>query len=526
MRTWTTMWRVRLVVEGLVALVMSVLAVRAAKLETNPVGIFAGHRDVGNVAAAYRGNVEFDAAKGAYTVTGGGENIWFGSDAFHYAWKEVSRDVTLTADIAFIGVGKNAHRKAMLMVRQGLDADAAYADVAVHGSGLTSLQFRDEKGAMTHEVQANMEAPKRVRIRKEGDYFTMWVAGEDGKFVLAGATGKIVLKEPFYVGIGVCSHEKKVLEKAVFSGVELKQVKEGNEAKEGGTAKAAAQPGMAVPQVKLYSMMEIVPVAGDRRAIYVAEGRFEAPNWMPDGKRLLFNRDGKLETVAVAGGTTEMIDTGFAVRCNNDHGISPDGKWLVVSDQSQEEHNSLIYVLPIGGGTPRRITKNAPSYWHGWSPDGKFLAFVGQRNGDFDIYTISTSGGEEKQLTTAKGLDDGPEYSPDGKYIYFNSVRAGHMQIWRMKADGSEQKQVTHDAFNNWFPHISPDGKWMVFLTFDASVEGHPENKDVTLRMMSMEDGKITEVAKLFGGQGTINVPSWSPDSERFAFVSYALVRE
>jgi TolB protein len=480
--------------------------------EKGAVGMFEGHGDVGNVGAAHKGSVVFDAGKGMYTITGGGENIWFANDAFQFAWKIARGDVTLSAEVTFVGAGKNEHRKAVLMVRQSLDADAAYADIAVHGSGLTSLQYRDEKDALTHEVQANDSAPKRVKIMKRGDYFTMWVAEADGKYHLAGATGKIAFKGPFYVGIGVCSHEKDLLEKAVFSKVELNE-KDGEQKS---TTKGAG---------KLYSMMEVISAEStDRRAIYVAEGRFEAPNWMPEGKRLLFNRNGKIETIDVMGGTTQTIDTGFAVRCNNDHGMSPDGKELVVSDQSQEEHKSILYILPIVGGTPRRVTKNAPSYWHGWSPDGRTLAFVGERGGEFDIYTIPVGGGEETRLTTAKGLDDGPEYTPDGKYIYFNSVRTGHMQIWRMKADGSEQEQVTFGEGNDWFPHFSPDGKWMVFLTFDATVEGHPENKDVILRMMSMKDGKITVVAKLYGGQGTINVPSWSPDGTRFAFVSYAVV--
>ena len=515
------------------------------------VGIFEGHGDVGSVGQA--GSVQYDAAARTYTVTGSGENMWFGKDAFQFAWKKIAGggDVTLTADIAFVGEGKNAHRKAVLMLRQSLDEDPVYVDVAVHGSGLTSLQYRDERGTATREVQANVNAPRRVRIMKQGDYFTMWVAGADGKLALAGATGKMVLTEPFYVGIGVCSHDNGVTETAKFSNVELAGGK-------------SAQPGEVVRQMKLYSMMEIIDAESlDRKAIYVATGRFEAPNWMPDGKRLLFNRSGRIETISVDGGATTVLDTGFAVRCNNDHGISPDGKWLVVSDQSQEPHDSLIYILPIEGGAPRRITKNAPSYWHGWSPDGKTLALVGQRNGEFDIYAISTglrnfsgaetqdSGGknvdalrnsgqgkaptpgastmeytEEKQLTTAKGLDDGPEYTPDGQWIYFNSVRTGQMQIWKMKPDGSGQTQVTFDDANDWFPHFSPDGQKMVFLAFDKSVEGHPENKDVMLRLMSMKDGKVTVAAKLFGGQGTNNVPSWSPDGKKFAFVSYALVEQ
>ncbi|HKB98689.1 MAG TPA: hypothetical protein VKD23_07885, partial [Terriglobales bacterium] len=189
----------------------------------------------------------------------------------------------------------------------------------------------------------------------------------------------------------------------------------------------------------------------------------------------------------------------------------------------------IVYIVPIAGGVPRRITQKSPSYWHGWSPDGKTLAFVGERNDEFDIYTIPVTGGEETRLTTAKGLDDGPEYSPDGKYIYFNSERTGHMQIWRMRADGSEQQQVTIDDWNNWFPHISPDGAWMVFLSYEPDVKGHPENKNVMLRITSLNGGKVSDtkisvLARLFGGQGTINVPSWSPDSKEVAFVSYALV--
>lgn len=469
------------------------------------VGIFEGHDDVGTILHA--GTVDYNSAKGSYTITGSGENMWFTADAFQFVSKKVSGDVTLTADISFIGKGVNEHRKAVLMVRQSLDPDSAYADAALHGSGLTSLQFREEKGATTHEIQANVTAPKRLRIEKRANYFTMWLAGADGEFHLAGGSTRIALREPFYVGIGVCSHDKDVVERAVFSNVALKT--------ELPTAAAATT---------LYSTLEIITVASmDRRVVYVAPERFEAPNWMPDGKNLLFNRNGRIERIPVTGGTPQTIDTGFAVRCNNDHGISPNGTQLVISDQSQEEHRSLVYIVPISGGTPRRLTQKSASYWHGWSPDGKTLAFVGERNGDFDIYAIPAAGGEETRLTTAKGLDDGPEYSPEGEYIYFNTERTGHMQIWRMRADGSEQERVTFDEFNNWFPHISPDGQWMVFLTYDASVTGHPENKDVMLRLMSLTDKKVTVLAKLFGGQGTINVPSWSPDGKQIAFVSYQL---
>jgi Tol biopolymer transport system component len=258
--------------------------------------------------------------------------------------------------------------------------------------------------------------------------------------------------------------------------------------------------------------------------VHVTPSRIEAPNWTPDGKTLLFNGGGKIFRIPITGGNPEVIDTGFATRCNNDHGISPDGSLLVISDQSQDRRQSLIYTLPIRGGTPKRITAAGPSYWHGWSPDGTTLTFCGERNGEFDIYTISADGGQESRLTNTKGLDDGPEFSPNGKHIYFNSERSGTMQIWRMRPDGTEQEQVTSDDYNNWFPHLSPDGRWMVFLSYEKGIVGHPENKDVTLRLMSLADKKLESLCRILGGQGTINVPSWSPDSRGFAFVSYQLI--
>jgi TolB protein len=468
-------------------------------------GVFEGHGDVGTVS--HKGSVEYDAGSGAYRIAAGGENIWGTSDAFHYVWKKVSGDVSIAADVSFPATGGDPHKKGVLMIRQSLNADAAYADAAVHGVGLTSLQAREANGAATHEVQSNLSAPKRVRITKIGAYFYMDVAGEDGNLHLSGGSMKAPLTDPFYVGIGVSAHNKDAVETAVFRNVEVTPV----------------HPGSGRP--KLYSTLETVTVAStDARVTYVAPGRFEAPNWTRDNM-LVFNAAGRLHRIAVDGGTPQSIDTGIATRLNNDHAISSDGTMIAISDQSQGDHGSVIYVVPIGGGAARRVTEKAPSYFHGWSPDGATLAFCGERNGNFDVYTIPAAGGEEKRLTMAEGLDDGPEYSPDGKYIYFNSVRSGLMQIWRMKPDGGEQEQVTpDDEYNNWFPHISPDGKRMVFLTYEKGVSGHPENQDVMLRIMDLTTRKITILAKLFGGQGTINVPSWSPDSRRLAFVSYQLI--
>jgi dipeptidyl aminopeptidase/acylaminoacyl peptidase len=323
----------------------------------------------------------------------------------------------------------------------------------------------------------------------------------------SGAYTRVKLTDPVYVGLAVCAHDDKALEKARFSKVELVRK----------DAPSSDKPAM-------HCTLETIPVkVRDRRAVYHTQEHIEAPNWARDGQFFIFNSGGRLYRLPVGGGKPEPIDTGFALHCNNDHGLSPDGTRLAISDQSRGG-KSLIYVLPATGGAPRQVTTAGPSYWHGWSPDGATLAFCGERDGEFDIYTIAAEGGEEKRLTTAKGLDDGPDYTPDGRFIYFNSERTGTMQIWRMRADGSQQEQVTSDDFNNWFPHPSPDGKWLVFLSYEKGVVGHPANETVRLRIMPLAGGPIEELAKFFGGQGTINVPSWSPDSQRVAYVSYELL--
>jgi Tol biopolymer transport system component len=473
--------------------------------DAGSVGIFEAHGDIGTVL--HPGSITFDRVAKSYTVSASGENMWFAKDAFHFAWKKVTGDCALAADIAFVGKGTDPHRKACLMLRQSLDADAAYVDAAIHGDGLTSLQFRDAKGGATHEVQANVSAPVRLRIEKRGKYALMYLAAKGEELKFSGAAVRLALDEPFYVGIGVCAHNKDVVEKAVFSNVELIA-----------TLTTSSKP-------VLYSTLETQSMAStDRRVVHVTPTRIEAPNWLRDGKTLIYNSGGRLYRIPIAGGKPEAIDTGFANRCNNDHGVSPDGKLLVLSDQSQGKRQSLIYTLPVAGGKPKLVTPNGPSYWHGWSPDGNTLAYCAERNGEFDVYTIPADGGEEKRLTTAKGLDDGPEYSPDGKYIYFNSDRTGRMQIWRMKTDGSDQEQVFEDDFNNWFPHLSPDGRQMVFLSYDNDVKGHPADKDVTLRRMALDTKKIDVIGQFLGGQGTINVPCWSPDGKRIAFVTYQLI--
>ena len=479
------------------------LALRAFSAE---LGLFEDQTDVGQTSKSSPATLD---GAGAYVVSGGGENMWFTNDAFHFVWKKMSGDFDLSAAIDWPTAGGNAHRKACLMIRQSLAADSPYVDVAVHGDGLTSLQFRETPGGLTHEIQANVDRPPMVGVGRQGEVFFMRLPGPGTAALVPGpAFVRIKLADPVYVGLAVCAHDDKVLETARFSDVKLKARREGGDQKP-----------------VLHCTIEIVPIGSkDRRVVYHTLDHIEAPNWSRDGQFLLFNSKGHIYRLPVRGGQPIQVDTGFANRCNNDHGFSPDGTQLAISDQSQDG-KSRIYTLSAGGGAPKLITRLAPSYWHGWSPDGSTLAYCGERNGEFDVYTIPANGGEEKRLTTAKGLDDGPEYSPDGKFIYFNSDRTGTMQIWRMKPDGADQEQVTSDEFNNWFAHPSPDGKWIVFLSYDHDVEGHPANKPVRLRLKPTAGGAIQELARLFGGQGTMNVPSWSPDSRQLGFVSYELIR-
>ncbi len=276
------------------------------------------------------------------------------------------------------------------------------------------------------------------------------------------------------------------------------------------------------------SILEIYDIEkGTREVIYEFDYLIEAPNWSKDGKFLIYNSNGRIFRFELATKKIYEVFSDFVNDCNNDHVLSPDGNNIAVSHATKEDGKSRVYTLPLDGGVPRLITPMAPSYLHGWSPDGKYLAYCAEREGEYDIYVIAAEGGEEKRLTNAIGLDDGPEYDPTGTYIWFNSVRSGLMQAWRMKSDGSEQTQMTFDEeWNTWFPHVSPDGKTVVMVAYkkgDLKPSEHLPHKFVELRLMSAEGGEVKTAVKLFGGQGTINVNSWSPDSKKFAFVSYRI---
>lgn len=257
----------------------------------------------------------------------------------------------------------------------------------------------------------------------------------------------------------------------------------------------------------------------------------EAPNWLKGSDEILYNADGRMYRYDLTAGTSSLLDTGICTQCNNDHVVSPDEESLAVSHMTYDAgFTSRVYIVPMDGGEARLVTPNSPSFLHGWSPDGKELAYCAFRQIDgrqeVDVYVISAEGGQERRLT-AGGFNDGPEYSPDGNYIWYNSTRSGLMQVWRMARDGSEQTQLTKNRRNNWFPHISPDGKKAVYLSYaedQLEPAEHLPNMPVELWLMNADGSGQHKILSLFGGQGSINVNSWAGDSRRFAFVSYELL--
>jgi TolB protein len=496
-------WSLKAVV--IITLLITSTATHSAPRQ-KPLGLFEGQSEVGKVNQP--GSGIYDDDKEEYTIAGSGTNMWGDHDEFHFVWKRMKGDFMLNARTAFIGKGVEAHRKIGWIIRPALDTDSPQVSAVVHGDGLTSLQFRRTKGTVTEEIRSDVTAPDVVQLERKGKTYVMAVAHFGEPFVTEQVSD-ISLGDEVYVGLFVCSHNNDVVEKASFRDVRIT---------------VPAKDEFVPYRDYIGSNLEILDVeTGHRKVIYSVPDSLQAPNWTRDGKALIYNRNGRLYRFGLARNSPVAIETGFAVNNNNDHVLSFDDKLIGISNHSKEDENkSIIYALPVEGGAPRRITARGPSYLHGWSPDGKFLIYTGERNGEFDIYKISVSGGVETRLTSAKGLDDGSEYTPDGKYIYFNSTRTGTMQIWRMKPDGSEQQQITSDDYNNWFPHVSPNGQWICFLSFskDVAPGDHPFYKRVYLRLMPIAGAQARVVAYVYGGQGTINVPSWSPDSKRLAFVS------
>jgi TolB protein len=495
-------------------------------LAQKPVGIFENYADVGNPKIS--GSTTYNDATQTYTLKGAGYNIWFNRDEFQFAYKKLSGDFLLTADFDFVGDTANAvgHRKIGWMIRESTDGEAASWNACKHIDGLVVLQWRPFKGMYMRDPEEEFFYPKKggqtIQLERIGKNITMRIAHIGEPFHTIGTIENADMKDTILAGIYICSHDSTSTAEAKVWNVRIdKPVYH----------EYSSNPHVAqTPANEIFGCrLEIMNVFdGVRKVIRESTGRFEAPNWMPDGKKLLFNENGSLYTIPIEGGTPEKLNTGSADHNNNDHVISFDGKMLGISSHRQGLNGggSTVYTVPITGGDPKLVTENTPSYLHGWNPNGKELVIVAQRNGSkiYQLYKVSLKDNKETALTNNKsGHVDGPEYSPDGKYIYYNANATGTMQIWRMKPDGSDKEQLTFDDCNNWFPHISPDGKWMAFISFQNNIDpsGHPSYKHVLLRLMPLTTpGAPRVIAYLFGGQGTINTPSWSPDSKNIAFVS------
>lgn len=518
----------------------------AALVVKGPVGMFDAHADIGIIPAA--GDAVHDAARKTYTITGGGNNMWAKVDAFHFAWKKMSGDVSFAADIQFhpnpTGPS-DPHRKACLIIRQSLDSDSAYIDATTHGDGLTALQFRDTKGAPTREVMSNVVGPVRLRIEKRGDIFTLYVgkAGEEPKY--SGASYQLKLQEPFYVGLAVSAHNANDtstrVETVTFSNLEMK------------TTLPAGTP-------QLYSTLETQasnPVNAnqtqntDRVVLYVTPGSIEGPLWLRDNSGIIFSRSGRLYKLPMripvrerlpdgkqgpapvlgaaplADGEPVLIDTGKINAITRVHGLSPDGTHILFVDRSQGTPQTPggrpppnTYMVPLAGGTPKLLTPTTGA-GSSLSPDGK--TFVFDTDTTPDIFAIPVDGSAPAtRLTNNVGRNYGPQFTPDGNFILFCSDRSGSMQIWKMKPDGSEPTQLTKTESNNWFPRLSLNGTYAVFVTYPEATRGDPANNPVEVRRLNLTTGANDQMARLIGGP--TSAPTFSPGNNQLTFVSYQMV--
>ncbi len=478
---------------------------------TNALGVFEGQSDVGSVSPP--GVARFDPASGTYTLDAAGANTWYHVDGFHYVWKKAAGDVALTAHIAFPPRTNprepNPHRKGVLMIRQSLDAGSAYVGVALHGSGLTALQFRAARGANTEGIELNIDAPQTLRIEKRGDTFTLWLSMRGEPLHPVGASTMLHLQAPFYVGMGAVSHEADLTERVSFSHVALQVL---------GPPKANAKPA-------LFSALRSIQIEDQfRRAMVIRSvpALLESPNWIPDGKEIYVHEPGRLVAIPLldppAGGEPKSLATPGLADCAANYGVSFDGNWLAMSCAAAPGAQHEVFVLPRAGGTPRQLTRGgSSSYFHAWSFDSATIAFTRGRASKADIFLVPATGGAEVQLTHDT-LNDGPDFTPDGKFIYFDSMRSGSLQIWRMRLDGSAPEQITDDDRLNSSPHVAPDGATLAFLSQPAGA-GEAIGP-AAIKVMGFNDGLIRNVATIRGNRNSFSMYSWG-DLKHLAFISY-----
>jgi Tol biopolymer transport system component len=493
------------------ALVLAlVVHVSSPALSAQPqaLGAFAQHQDVGTSRLA--GTATYDATTQTYTLSSTGSNAGAAPDQFHLAWTKLQGDFIIQASVRFVGSPLPRHQLG-LMVRDSLASSSRYAAATVHGDTRTGLQYR--AGAAAGQVEVSSFHPTDIQLARTGDTFTFSSAvfGEGYKSI----SHDVALADDVHVGLFVASYDANVVAQAVFSNVRVI---------------IPAAPGFKPYSDYLGSHLEVLEIAtGQRKILHSEPGSIQAPNWTRDGKLIYNSAAGVMYTYDIATGTARELETGNCRQNNNDHVLSFDGKMLALSNYAGQPRRSVAYILPVTGSDhPQQITspEAGHTYLHGWSPDGKKLVFTGGRRGETgeyrNLWSVDIQSKIETALTPPGTLDDGPEYTPDGKYIYFNSLRTGTMQIWRMRPDGSSPEQVTFDEYNDWFPHISPDGKWLVYIAFPADMNpwSHPFYRQCYIRLMPTSGGAPKTIGYIYGGQGSMNTPGWSPDSKRIAFVS------
>jgi TolB protein len=512
---------------GLVArpLTLGVLSVVAALIPRNVqaneprqgIGIFECQSDVGSVVPP--GTASFNPVTGTYTLTAAGANTWYHVDQFHYLWKKSAGDAALTADVSFpphaYAHDPDPHRKGILMFRQSLDSGAAYVGASWHGSGLIALQFRRERGSNSEDVELNIQAPRSVRIEKRGDTFTLYLSMKGEPLHTVGASVTVHMEEPFFIGLGAVSHDVDTTDKVEFSNVSLQPP----------AAFAANTP------LVLNSTLQTISINDQfRRAMVIRTlpAHMQSANWAPDGKNIYVHEDGRILRIPYleppSGGAAQLLDTAPLMGCSGNYGVSPDGKLMALSCSVEKGGQHEVYVIPVAGGAPRKVTAGpVSSYFHAWAPDSRTIAFTRGSAGKADIFSMPVEGGTETRLTRDT-VNDGPDYSPDGRYIYFDSARSGSVQIWRMKPDGSRAEQITDDDNINSSPHVAPDGLSIAFLSERPRTDRSDSSiGDAALKVFATADGMIRTIARFQGNRGSFSMYGWG-DATHLAFVSYQMV--
>jgi hypothetical protein len=486
-------------------------------------GIFQGTLDVGRPSVVGPGAVRYDPRSRSYEVTGGGANMWGAADHFRYLWLKASGDVALEASVRFTDSQPDSgeaqpHRKAVLAVRGALDSSAVYADAALHADGLTSLQWRDAPGAATHEVQSAVTAPTRLRIEKRGDYVSMYVAEGTEPLRPSGGAAKLALGASFYLGLGVTAHDSTRIETATFTDVRVERL-------------APIPEGGAV-----ISTIETISLRSKDRRVAAVESQ-PAPSfgvwWYPDTTRMLYYRNAPehlsrvqadlpgrpASTARVA--TPQHVRTGIA-DCRQCQTADTGRRWTLRDDAAHA--NPLLELSWTESASAAFVSGNADpelGMIARWSSDGSSLVFASLK--DNQIHVVRARSRAPTRITS-QGRNADPVFAPDGRAIYFSSDRSGRWQLWRVNADGSAPEQLTRDDANNTHPYPSPDGRSVAFLTFDGAAGDRAPLRDARLRLLSLADGKIDELAKLLGGDSSLAAYPWSPDGQYLAFVSYQRV--